>query len=281
MKNRIQNPESRIQKGKSAMRSLAGFALLLCCLGFSLGQEAKDTDKPEPPVRLKKKLKQPKADEPDKKADDKPDAKAEEKQPEKKKLEPTPRKEGKEGKGDDAVPDDEPDAKEVVARISKNMRSSEDRLAKKDPGDGTKQIQRDILKDLDSLIEQSKRQQQQQQQQQQDNDNDRNQQQQDQKNQQKSSKQKQKDQSAAKKSGQQEGKDKEKQKGQGNNAQGGGTSPDGSKIADLYKDIWGHLPETLRQEMDAYSREQFMAKYQELLKQYYATIAEKGRKARD
>ena len=29
--------------------------------------------------------------------------------------------------------------------------------------------------------------------------------------------------------------------------------------------------------MDQYSREQFMAKYGELLKQYYATIAEKGR----
>ena len=50
-----------------------------------------------------------------------------------------------------------------------------------------------------------------------------------------------------------------------------------SKIADLYKDVWGHLPETLRQEMDQYSREQFMAKYADLLKQYYATIAEKGR----
>ena len=54
-----------------------------------------------------------------------------------------------------------------------------------------------------------------------------------------------------------------------------------SKIADLYKDIWGHLPETLRQEMNQYSREQFMPKYNELLKQYYATIAEKGRPKRE
>ncbi len=51
-----------------------------------------------------------------------------------------------------------------------------------------------------------------------------------------------------------------------------------SKIADVYKDIWGHLPQTLRQEMDQYSREQFMAKYNELLQQYYATVAEKGRR---
>src|SRR5205085_10127762 len=63
----------------------------------------------------------------------------------------------------------------------------------------------------------------------------------------------------------------------------GGNSPQGgmSKIADLYKDIWGHLPETLRQEMNQYSREQFMAKYNDLLKQYYSTIAEKGRQKKD
>ena len=34
----------------------------------------------------------------------------------------------------------------------------------------------------------------------------------------------------------------------------------------------------MRQEMDAYQKEGYMAKYRELLKQYYATIAEKGRR---
>jgi len=71
--------------------------------------------------------------------------------------------------------------------------------------------------------------------------------------------------------------------------QTGGNPPDGAaqkreyapKVAELYKDIWGHLPETLRQEMTQYTREQFMPKYNELLKQYYATIAEKGRKQGD
>ena len=63
-----------------------------------------------------------------------------------------------------------------------------------------------------------------------------------------------------------------------------GNAPAGSnirKIADLYKDVWGHLPETLRQEMNQYSREQFMAKYNDLLKQYYSRIAEKGRQKKD
>ena len=61
----------------------------------------------------------------------------------------------------------------------------------------------------------------------------------------------------------------------GKNDRDGG--PD--KLADLYKDVWGHLPETLRAEMNAYaSREEFMAKYRDLLKQYYTTIAEKGQR---
>jgi hypothetical protein len=49
------------------------------------------------------------------------------------------------------------------------------------------------------------------------------------------------------------------------------------KVADLYKDVWGHLPERLRQEMDLYYREQFMPRYQELLRQYYSSLAERKR----
>ena len=35
------------------------------------------------------------------------------------------------------------------------------------------------------------------------------------------------------------------------------------------KEIWGHLTETQRAEMDVYAREKFMAKYNDLIKQYY------------
>ena len=50
------------------------------------------------------------------------------------------------------------------------------------------------------------------------------------------------------------------------------------KLADLYKDVWGHLPERLRQEMDLYYREQFMPRYSELLRRYYAALAEQKKK---
>ena len=64
-----------------------------------------------------------------------------------------------------------------------------------------------------------------------------------------------------------------KQGGAGRDSSGAATLK-----ADILKDIWGHLPSVMRLEMDAYSREQFAAKYGELLKQYYQTIAEKGRR---
>lgn len=239
---------------------------LACGLGLLLTGwgRADDGDKPEAPVRLKKKLK-PAA--PMRQDDDKAAAeiKPEKKPDEKKKLEPLRPKDK-----DDEPAEPEKDAKETVARIGKNMRNAEDRLAKKDPGDGTQQVQRDILKDLDALIEQS-------QQQQGGGGGGSSKQQQGGKKSRKQSASGQQQQEKKPKDG--SGQSARNDSDKSNQVGKSGAPP--SKIADLYKDIWGHLPETLRQEMDAYSREQFMAKYQDLLKQYYATIAEKGRKQGD
>ena len=46
------------------------------------------------------------------------------------------------------------------------------------------------------------------------------------------------------------------------------------------KQVWGHLPEKLRQQASQYYREQYMPKYQEMLKQYYSNLAERDRPAR-
>jgi hypothetical protein len=53
------------------------------------------------------------------------------------------------------------------------------------------------------------------------------------------------------------------------------------KFADLYKDVWGHLPDRLRQEMDLYYREKFMPRYSELLRQYYAALAEQKKSGKE
>lgn len=49
-------------------------------------------------------------------------------------------------------------------------------------------------------------------------------------------------------------------------------------MADVAKDIWGHLPESLRQEVDHYYRERFMPRYRDLLQQYYLRLAESERR---
>ncbi|MCS6864373.1 MAG: hypothetical protein RMJ56_04280 [Gemmataceae bacterium] len=44
---------------------------------------------------------------------------------------------------------------------------------------------------------------------------------------------------------------------------------------DVAKDIWGHLPDKLRQQMTQYYREDVTPKYSELLRLYYSSLSEK------
>jgi hypothetical protein len=41
----------------------------------------------------------------------------------------------------------------------------------------------------------------------------------------------------------------------------------------VVKEVWGHLPDKLRQQVSQYYKEEFMPKYSELLKQYYSSLA--------
>lgn len=66
--------------------------------------------------------------------------------------------------------------------------------------------------------------------------------------------------------------------GTGQPGGGGGTAPStpAPPAEDaVAKQVWGHLPERLRQEMNQYYKEQFMPKYGDLLRQYYGTLAER------
>ena len=45
---------------------------------------------------------------------------------------------------------------------------------------------------------------------------------------------------------------------------------------DVTKDVWGHLPPKLRQQMTEYYKEDVMPKYSELLRLYYSSLAEKN-----
>ncbi len=237
-------------------------------------------DQGEPPVRLKKKNK-PGAEEPPK-----PPAGED-----KEKMKEQP-------KEDEPQPDEpEQDEKEVLQRVGKNMRSVEERLGNKELNEGTRQVQEDIVKDLDSLIRISQRQQNQS-----NNDSAESNSSPDggQKPSGSQSQGKQQSRSGGRKGGSQmakgqkpggrqtgsqgdQSKDQMANNAGGNRGGAGGTSPSGpDRNADLYKDVWGHLPEALRAEMNAYSNPQaFMGKYDEMIKKYYTTIAEKGRRKGD
>ena len=63
---------------------------------------------------------------------------------------------------------------------------------------------------------------------------------------------------------------------------GGKSDPSKDKLnpaADVFKEAWGHLPETLLAELNAYGvPNQFMDRYDEMIRKYYAKVAEKGAK---
>jgi hypothetical protein len=258
--------------------NLSKLLITVCVLGLlATGRAAAQDD----PVRLQRKARPPepppaktdkdKAKDATKEKDKTPDAK------------PTPK--------DDLKTEDpeelERQAQEIINKLTKEFRTVEDRLQKKDPGDNTQKVQKDILGDLDDLIEQTRKQEEQMQQQQQQGSSSMtrrqrmmmSQQQRRQRGQQ-AQRQGQRQQRGQQLTRQQQQPDMQQPNG---NPQGERDRNDSGalKTADLYKDIWGHLPETLRQEMSQYTREQFMAKYNDLLKQYFATIAEKGRKQQD
>lgn len=263
------------------------FAGLVGLGGLALAQDPPAKD--DPPVRLKKK--KPRGDdkpvvEPDKpgekKKDDKKDEKKADKKDEPRESEPVTRQE---------------EEKEVLERVVQNVHKVGQRLAKNDLGEATQQTQRDILKDLDSLIERNENpppqggggggggdaQQDQQQQNGQQGSASKS------KNQRSGSKSARRQRRGSRSGSQQragkDGKSGTQQAGGKNGANGngggGGNRDDRAlnKNADQYKDTWGHLPQTLRAQMDAYSNPQpFMPKYDDLIKRYYRTIAEQGRR---
>jgi hypothetical protein len=191
------------------------------------------------------------------------------------------------------------DEQELLNRLARNMRTSEDRLANKELGDRTSQVQRDVLEDLDRLINKmnqppdggessdasSAAQSGQQKQGGQQTRSSGTKSSSRQSARARSQRRQNRQQLAGQRSqGNAEGQ-AEQQAGEdpqmaGNNPGRGGVTgrEEANKIADIYKDIWGHLPETMRSEMNTYGRQEYMQKYADAIQQYYSTLAEKGRR---
>jgi hypothetical protein len=279
-------------------------ALALCGLAGADDPPAeKAKDKSDGPLRLKRKKRDGAPPPVVKDKDGEPEGKPDPKKPGPKDKKAEPRLQPEDGPAAK-----EEDDKELLERIGKNMRAVEEKLGNRELGEPTRQQQRDILDDIDKLLKKSEQQQQQNQDQDQDRQppqagGDRQKQNQKQKmnRQQKGGKQgKQrprrqlrserdrdrdgKQQPGQEKQGQQKEGDKpEPKSGDKPGAGGGNDRPQERDLtADLYRNIWGHLPETLRAEMNAYSNPSpFLPRYDRVISEYYKTIARKGRQKGD
>jgi hypothetical protein len=149
----------------------------------------------------------------------------------------------------------EGDDENPLLRVGQRMRDVQGRLAKADPGDETQTIQKGIVEDIDTLIEQLKKAGGQ------------------------SSKQSQQKRNTSNPSA------KQQQQGQPNQAsepnendvsfKPGQTSDERMKANErLVRAIWGHLPEKLREEMQQAFKEADLPKYRPLIDQYFKAIAE-------
>jgi hypothetical protein len=281
--------------------------------GLATGDDSNaDKDKGDGPLRLKRK-----------KRTTPPDAEKPPGTTEKEKEKPARKEKAREDEPlvpeDGRMGDPGEDEKEVLERISRNMRAVEEKLNNRELGEPTAQQQRDILRDIDSLIRRSDQQsgggggganqpQQNDQDQSQDKQGGGQKQQQmkgggggggsmrqmarntgkRQPRQLRNERGQQKDGSGrmmARGNPQQGNNQPQPRPGQaGMNPGAGGTGPTNSREIDtqLVKDIWGHLPESLRAEMNAYSNPQpLVPRYDRLIREYYKTIAEQGRKKGD
>jgi hypothetical protein len=153
------------------------------------------------------------------------------------------------GNGDvtPAVQSDNP-----LAQLAERMRAVEARISNKDTSPETQKLQKQILAELAALMEQAKKQG-----------------------------------GGSKKPGNGAGKGSD-QPGEGSGNPTAGPARDstnrieqGTKeatetadVKDLIRRVWGHLPDKLRDQMQASLSEQFLPKYERLIEEYYKRLAE-------
>ncbi len=162
------------------------------------------------------------------------------------------------------------DAAAATARIVTGMKTAEERLARKDTGDETRNVQKQVIDDLQTLIDAASRMQQRQQKQQQ-------QQQQSKQQQNSESQQNEKQQRNQGDSGAGDQNRRKDDKGinpteaQGESAKKAAATDRNRK---LLGEVWGHLPESLRQRLLNDLGEKTLPGYDDLVRRYFEALAE-------
>lgn len=166
-----------------------------------------------------------------------------------------------------------------LERAIKGMREAQKRIESQDTGNKTRETQEQVVRDLDKLIELIRQQLQQAQQKQSQ-----------QKQKQQKDKQKplanveldpQNSQKQSQKQGEKkqslDGTDKSKQSTD-RTAADKAREEEAARREQLIKDVWGHLPPALRQELSNAYKENYLPKYDDQVRKYYESLAEKNRK---
>jgi hypothetical protein len=185
-------------------------------------------------------------------------------------------------------------AKEVATlrdQIAREMQDADEKLKNRDTGDATRRLQEDALHNIDKLIDFAR------------NPPPRSQQQPTAGNLRQQSGQQQQSQSsqvrrerreARRRQMEQQARESGRQPATGTPSANGPSGRPGQpgssgarsdrqpdQLADVVKDIWGHLPESMRQEVDHYYRDRFMPRYRDLVQEYYMRLAERDRARRE
>ncbi len=152
-----------------------------------------------------------------------------------------------EGGEDIGLPPENP-----LIRIGQKMRSSQERIAGKDTSAETQTRQKEILADLSKLIEQTQKQ---------CNCNGNG---------------KPGSGKSSAQAGQGTGEARPGQAREATDRVGKGEREDAENadIKDVLRRIWGHLPDKMREQMQAQLSEQFLPKYEKLIEEYYKRLAE-------
>ncbi len=165
------------------------------------------------------------------------------------------------GSGGGAPRGQEADSDNPFIKLSRQVRDAERRLKEADSGEQTQEMQRKIVDDLDKLIAQIEKQQQQKSQSQ------------SQSKKPNAPQQGKPQQAKQPKPGNQPGQEAEKPTDSGDQlASRKNEKPTSGKLQDMLEKVWGELPERQRQDVMQASFDDFPAKYQYVIEEYFKTL---------
>jgi hypothetical protein len=166
-----------------------------------------------------------------------------------------------------------------LERAIEGMRQAQKRISAADTSGETQKIQQQVVHDLESILSLLKKQQQRQKRQSQNQKQDQNQSQSERQKMQKGQTDPQN--SSSKKNPEKSGDPRDGRRNEGKSADSeertdpARAAAEKARRAQMIKDVWGHLPPHVREAMLNSVSEKYLPKYEDLVKKYYETLAQK------